>query len=143
MPLSPQTHAIRAFAGRRVKAAAGDHEPSRRAPAAGNHTFATANQTLTEVDARLTEVDATLTKVDARLTKLATVNPRPQSQIQQNTPKSQIRPPKFPQRQLTAVNLSRHTRNQAPAPRRIIPEQTRTNLNKPEQIRTPPNAPTR
>ena len=133
MTLSPQTHANRAFARRRVKAAAGDHEPSRRAPAAGNHTFATANQTLTKVDARLTEVDTTLTKVDAMLTKVdktchcqpASSTPSPAKHAKIANPPAKIPSASTPRCQ----PLSSHPQPGAGAP----PNHPRTNPNKPEQ----------
>ncbi len=126
MTLSPQTHANRAFARRRIKAAAGDREPSRRAPAAGNHTFATANQTLTEVDTTLTKVDARLTKVD----KTCHCQPAPSTQNPAKHAKIANPPAKIPSASTPRCQpLSSHPQSGAGAP----PNHPRTNPNKPEQ----------
>ena len=119
MPLSPQPRATRAFARRRIKAAADDHEPPRRAPAGGNHTFATANQTLTEVDAMLTKVDKTCHCQPAPST------PRPAKHAKIANPPAQI-PPAATSR---CQPLSSHPQPGAGAP----PNHPRTNPNKPEQ----------
>ena len=87
-------------------------QPRRRVPhpTAGNHALASVDQNLTEVDARLTKVDS----VSPRS------NPKPQ-QTQQNRNRAH-----YP-----ATSASTLAVNPSGAPR--------TNLNKPEQIRTNPN----
>ena len=102
----------------------------RRAPhaTAGNPSLASADQNLTKVDTRLTEVDARLTKVDKGCQKLTPSTPAPTptpSKTQQNRNRAHY--PVNPASTL-AVNPSG-------APR--------TNLNKSEQTRTSPSAPTR
>ena len=126
----------------------------RREPhaAAVNHALANADQTWTEVDARLTEVDARLTEVDARLTEVdirltkvdarltevdKTCHRQPPPQPKTSAKHSESANPTVPTTPSStfAVNPSA-----IPAPYSGAP---RTNLNKPEQTRTAPNAPTR
>ena len=83
---------------------------------------------LTVVNLSLANADQNLTEVGTRLTKVDTVNPRP-------NPK--------PSKTRQNRNRARHPDTSA-STLAVNPSNTpRTNLNKSEQTRTPPNAPTR
>ncbi len=86
-----------------------------------NPNLANADQTLTEVDARWTKVDKGCQKLTPS-TPAPTPNP---SKTQQNR------------------NRTHHPDTPSVNPRCQPLQHTRTNLNKSEQTRTPPNAPTR